>query len=162
MVEDHLTSRETRHMGKLFLLRYDTEAGTSWMPGMLGFLEKAVEEHRRHAIPATFFCMGKAVETREAEFRTFFEEVKDDPLFDLQDHSYTHVGIGYRDGRPVDELRRDYAQSFAVHERVFGRRPPGTSLCGTSGKDGPRLDGFDATEKSRVEFDMLVGLSCLG
>ena len=145
-------------MSKLFLLRYDTESGAARLPGIGGFLEKAVEVHRKHAIPATFFCLGKAIETREAEFRAFFEEVKDDPQFDVQDHSYTHVGVGYRDGKPVDDLRRDYEQSLTVHERVFGRRPLATSLCGTSGKDGPRLDGFDATEKSRAELDMLVDL----
>ena len=43
-------------------------------------------------------------------------------------------------------------------ERVFGKRPTGVSICGTSGKDGKGLGGFDETDKSREEFEMLTGL----
>jgi len=145
-------------MTKRFLLRYDTEAGASRGAKMHDFFRKVVAVHRAHAIPATFFCMGGAIEAREDDFRDFFSEVVDDPLFDVQDHSYSHIGLVYRDGKPIDVLRGDYEKSFAVHERVFGRRPLGTSLCGTMGSDGPSLDGFDATQKSRAELDMLVDL----
>jgi peptidoglycan/xylan/chitin deacetylase (PgdA/CDA1 family) len=143
---------------RLFLLRYDTEAGADRAEAMRGFFEKVVSVHRRHAIPATFFCTGRAIDVRERAFTDFFREVKDDPLFDIQDHSYLHVGVGYRDGKPVEVLRADYERSFAAHERVFGKRPFGVSICGTSGADGPRLAGFDETEKSRAEFDMLAAL----
>jgi len=143
-------------VGKLFLLRYDTEGGEA--ESMAGFFEKAVEVHRENDIPATFFCRGGAIDAREADFRQFGEEVKDDPLFDIQDHSYSHIGVGYDFGQPVDVLRADYERSFAAHERVFGPRPVGISICGTGGRDGKRLSGFDATEKSRAEFEMLVGL----
>lgn len=146
-------------MARLFLLRYDTEAADPKQPDqMAGFFEKAVEVHRRHAIPATFFCCGRAIDARENAFRNFYEEVKDDPLFDIQDHSYTHIGVCYERGPEVDVLRADYEKSFAAHARVFGVRPCGVSICGTSGRDGPALPGFDATEKSRQEFEMLVGL----
>ena len=141
-------------MEKRLLLRYDTE-GTS-PEEMKGFFEKAVLVHRKDAIPATFFCMGAAIEARESEARAFFEEVKDDPLFDIQDHSYSHVGLGYERGKPVEVLRSDYERSFAVHERVFGKRPTGVSICGTGGKDGWRLAGFDQTEKAKAELDMMA------
>ena len=155
---------------RLFLLRYDTE----WHPqprspdpsqvvgayqsieDMHGFLEKAVEVHRADAIPATFFCQGIALDRREEEFRDFFAEVADDPLFDLQDHSYSHIGLAYENGQPVEVIRADYERSFAAHERLFGKRPIGISICGTP--EGPPLAGFDATEKSRAEFDMVVEL----
>lgn len=143
-------------MQKVFLLRYDTEAHWTAEP-MDGFLETAVAVHRARDIPATFFCQGAAIESRESEFRDFFQEVKDDPLFDIQDHSYSHIGVGYRHGKPVATIKADYERSFAVHERVFGRRPVGVSLCGTS-DDGPAEKGFDATEKTRAEFEMLAGL----
>ena len=143
-------------MQRLFLCRYDTEWESA--EEMDGFFEKAVEVHRAHAIPATFFCCGRAIDAREDAFRWFHEEVKDDPLFDIQDHSYSHIGICYERGKPVPVLQADYERSFAAHERVIGARPFGISICGTSGADGPGLRGFDVTEKSRAEFEMLVGL----
>ncbi|MBN2584421.1 MAG: hypothetical protein JXL80_15275 [Planctomycetes bacterium] len=143
-------------MGKLFLLRYDTEADNP--ETMAGFFEKTVEVHRREEIPATFFCRGGAMDAREDHFRQFYEEVRGDPLFDIQDHSYTHIGLCYERGRGIDELRADYERSFAVHERLFGVRPVGISLCGTSGRDGAPLPGFDSTDKARQEFEMVAGL----
>lgn len=50
----------------IFLLRYDTEGRE--VEEMAGFLEKAVEVHRLHDIPATFFCTGGALEVREKSF----------------------------------------------------------------------------------------------
>ena len=166
----------TRMRGRrIFLLRYDTEWNNPrgrrrrLPPGdpvvvrdyhslesMALFFEKVVEVHRKDSIPATFFCQGAAIDFREDEFRNFFREVKDDPLFDLQDHSYSHIGLGYTRGRPVEAIRADYQRSFAAHERVFGKRPVGISICGTP--EGPRLSGFDATEKSRAELDLVVAL----
>ena len=105
-------------MDKVFLLRYDTERGP--IEEMEGFFEKVVEVHRAEEIPATFFCTGGAVENREEDFRNFYEEVKGDPLFDIQDHSYSHIGLGYTEGMSVEELKADYERSFAVHKRVFG------------------------------------------
>ncbi len=141
---------------KLFLLRYDTE---TWQPEqMKGFLEKVVEVHRKHEIPATFFCKGATLELMEERFKVFNEQVKGDVLFDIQDHSYSHIGLGYQRGKPVEVLRADYEKSFAVHERIFGVRPVGISMCGTSGKDGPSVHGFDATEKSRAELNMVASL----
>jgi len=124
----------------------------------MGFLEAVVEVHRRNQIPAGLFCTGAAIEAREEEFRDFWKEVKDDPLFDIEDHSYSHIGLGYERGKSVDALRADYERSFAVHERVFGVRPIGVSLCGTGGKDGEPLPGFDANDKSKAELEMMAQL----
>jgi hypothetical protein len=98
------------------------------------------------------------MEMREQRFGDFFAEVEGDPLFDIQDHSYSHVGVGYDRSINVEELRADFLRSFEVHQRLRGRRPQGVSLAGTGGRDGNRLSGFDATEKSRAELDMLAGL----
>jgi peptidoglycan/xylan/chitin deacetylase (PgdA/CDA1 family) len=124
---------------------------------MRGFLEKALHVHRQHQIPVSFFCTGGALDARESEFRAFHEEVRDDPLFDVQDHSYSHVGLGYQNGPSVDDLKADYERSFAAHERVFGVRPVGISICGVR-KARPRHPGFDATAKSLMEFDMVAGM----
>ncbi len=143
-------------VGNLFLLRYDTECDER--SKMRGFFEKAVEVHRKHEIPATYFCRGGAIDAREQEFRAFFDAVRGDALFDIQDHSYSHIGVGYEKGKPVEVLRTDYEKSFAAHERANGTRPIGVSICGTSGADGARLEGFDATPKAKVELDMLYAL----
>jgi peptidoglycan/xylan/chitin deacetylase (PgdA/CDA1 family) len=136
------------------LIRYDTEA--AW-DRMSGFLATAVDVHRRHRIPATFFCTGGTLDAHAPEFRDFAAATRDDPLFDIQDHSYTHIGIGYRDGHRLERLRDDYERSFAAHERVIGRRPFGVSICGV-GDSGPFLRGFDERPKARAELRMLVDL----
>lgn len=143
-------------MKKLCLLRYDTEH--SAREEMAGFFEKVIEVHRAEGIPATFFCTGRAIEEREADFRAFYAEVGNDPLFDIQDHSYSHIGLGYTKGKSLDRLKADYERSFAVHERVFGKCPIGVSVCGTSGEDGDQLRGFDETEKGREEIGMMAEL----
>ena len=137
------------------IIRFDTESRQR--EEMKGFFEKVVSVQRTHDIPASFFCMGAAMVKRESEFRAFSQEIQGDPLFDPQDHSYSHIGLGYADGKSIEVLRTDYEKSFSVHEDVFGSRPIGVSLCGTK-VDGPHLTGFDATEKSRAELDMLSEL----
>jgi peptidoglycan/xylan/chitin deacetylase (PgdA/CDA1 family) len=149
-------AEQPRAKEDLFLLRYDTERGNPEV--MKGFLEKVLEVHRSHQIPATLFCTGSALKRRETQFRSFHEEVKEDALFDIQDHSYSHVGLGYERGEPIPVLKADYERSFAVHERLFGVRPIGIAMCGTGGKNGNGLSGFDATEKSRAELEMVASL----
>jgi len=145
-------------MDNIFLLRYDTECTWCEKESMDGFFEKVIEVHRSEDIPATFFCTGNAIDHREDQFSVFYQEIKDDPLFDIQDHSYSHIGIGYVAGMSVEDLKADYSRSFDAHQRVFGVRPRGVSICGTGGKDGESLEGFDQTEKGREELDMLAGL----
>ncbi len=141
---------------KLFLLRYDTEWWGEWSE-MDGFIDKVIEIHTSNKIPATFFCKGETLFKFNKQFMEFHQEVKDDPLFDFQDHSYSHIGLGYERGKPVPELNADYIKSFEIHEEVFGKKPAGISICGT-GDDGPRLPGFDATTKSKEEFEMVADL----
>lgn len=140
---------------RILLFRYDVESTDA--EKMRGFLRQMVSVHRRDHLPVTLFCTGGALDARVQEFQAFRDETGDDPLFDVGDHSYSHVGVGYTAGRPVAELRADYERSLDTHERILGRRPDSLSLCGT-GTDGARLDGFDALEKARAEFDMLVAL----
>jgi peptidoglycan/xylan/chitin deacetylase (PgdA/CDA1 family) len=146
----------TSHAKKQFIIRFDTESRQR--EEMKGFFEKIVSVQRSQHIPISYFCLGAAIDKRESEFLEFAQETKDDPLFDFQSHSYSHVGIGYSKGKSVEVLKADYEKAFAVHERIFGSRPIGVSICGTGGIDGPSLCGFDATDKSRAELDMLAKL----
>ena len=138
----------------ILLLRYDVEGGGEKVSG---FLERAVEMHRRDLIPAGFFCVGAEIEKRESEFKDFYSEVKADKLFDVQDHSYSRVGLCYENGPSLDEIEADYKKSLAVFERVLGFRPKGTSLCAST-ELGKGLPGFDATSKARNELDILADL----
>ncbi len=142
--------------GKLMLMRYDTE----WWgepAEMAGFFEKLVEIHRTDHIPVSLFCKGATLEKMKSEFMAFQEEIVNDPLFDLQDHSYSHIGLGYEKGKPLEVLEADYRRSFNIHEEIFSERPIGISICGTR-DDGRPVSGFDATEKSKAEFEMVVEL----
>jgi hypothetical protein len=92
---------------KLFLLRYDTEGREN----MHGFLDAVIAVRRKHAIPVTLFCTGAAIECREDEFHRFCQQVADDLLFDIQDHSYAHIGLGYS----VDPAPRSCTRTMNAH-----------------------------------------------
>jgi peptidoglycan/xylan/chitin deacetylase (PgdA/CDA1 family) len=138
------------------LLRYDVESTDA--AKMDGFLAGVADAHREADIPVTLFCTGGALDARADAFRAFQQTTSGDPRFEIGDHSYTHIGIGYERGKPVEVLRTDYERSFDAHERVLGIRPDSISICGTGGVDGDQLSGLDATEKSREELAMLVKL----
>ena len=93
---------------------------------------KLAEIHRKHGCPATFFCVGRVVEKRAAELRAVFA---DDPLFDLQSHTYAHRmlrdHIVHGPAIPVDEMWVEIGKAADVLAEEFGRRPIGTrSGCG--------------------------------
>ncbi|MCH2176488.1 MAG: hypothetical protein MK193_12250 [Lentisphaeria bacterium] len=139
----------------IFLLRYDTECPDSEI--MSGFLEAVIKRHKAGEIPITLFCTGETLNKRRHEFHTFWDEVRDSGYIDVQDHSYSHIGVGYEESRALAVIQADYQHSFAVHEDVFGKRPIGVALCGVS-DSGRRLNGLDEIEKSRQELAMLAYL----
>ncbi|HVK06960.1 MAG TPA: hypothetical protein VM490_26065, partial [Armatimonadaceae bacterium] len=78
------------------LLRYDVESRDA--DAMDGFLKRLASAHRAHDLPVTLFCTGGALEAREGAFRTFREETAGDARFEIGDHSYSHIGVGYESG----------------------------------------------------------------
>ncbi|HEU5088641.1 MAG TPA: polysaccharide deacetylase family protein [Roseiflexaceae bacterium] len=67
------------------LIGYDVE----WMrpePITGQFLQRAAELHQRLQAPATLFVVGRTLENWVSEFRA----IAADPLFDLQQHTYSH------------------------------------------------------------------------
>ncbi len=142
-------------MSRVLLLRYDVEAGPE--EPTEGFLEKAVEVHRSDAVPCCLFCTGTTLERQEPLFKSFWREVKGDPLFDVQDHSYSRIPLCYEKGPSLESIRADYERSVKLHKRVFGKRPLATSLC-ASQNCGQGLPGFDANGNSRAELAILAEL----
>ncbi len=143
-------------MEKVFLLRYDVERDNRRV--MKGFFEKVVEVHREEKIPATFFCTGRSMDKRKKDYSWFIEQVRDDSLFDIQNHSYSHIGIGYTNGKTIEALKADFEKSIQSQLSVGGKQPIATSICGVGPVYGRRLTGFDETEKGRQELDMLASL----
>ncbi len=87
--------------------------------------------HRERGIPATFFILGRVLELRGDDLKP----ILDDPLFDLQTHTYQHQML--RDnkmhgaGVSLEELRRELSLGKDWLERVFERPCVGVrSGCG--------------------------------
>ncbi len=85
------------------LIGYDVEwRGEGSVTGR--FLERARALHNRLGVPATLFVVGQTLERWVPEFRT----VAEDPLFDLQQHTYSHQllkTVYIEDGRSVRVMR---------------------------------------------------------
>jgi hypothetical protein len=45
----------------------------------------------------------------------------------MQDHSYSHIGIGYENGKLVYVLEAVSRKSFKIHEEIFRKRPAESS-----------------------------------
>lgn len=90
------------------------------------------EIHRRREVPATFFILGRVIERHGEELRRIFG---DDPLFDLQSHTYSHKllkdNLMHGKGIGLDELREEIGRGKALVEEAFGRECIGVrSGCG--------------------------------
>lgn len=91
-----------------------------------------VRQHRERGVPATFFLLGRVLEQRGDDLRAIFG---DDPLFDLQSHTYAHQMLRdnqmHGPGISHDELRREISLGREWVERVFDRPCVGIrSGCG--------------------------------
>jgi peptidoglycan/xylan/chitin deacetylase (PgdA/CDA1 family) len=68
------------------------------------FLEQARSLHNRLGVPATLFIVGQTLERRVPQFQA----IADDPLFDIQQHTYSHQllkTVYIEDGRSVRVVR---------------------------------------------------------
>ncbi|MCU1441594.1 MAG: polysaccharide deacetylase [Rhodoglobus sp.] len=71
-------------LSSAFLLGYDVEHQDPAITR--AFLSRAVQLHREFDFPATFFVLGETLERNIEQFR----QIVGDPLFDVQQHTYTH------------------------------------------------------------------------
>ncbi|MDK1032347.1 MAG: polysaccharide deacetylase family protein [Planctomycetia bacterium] len=104
----------------------------------LAAAEKLVKLHRKHDIPATFFVVGKLLESDPSGFRSLLG----DPLFDIQSHSYSHKLLRdsgmHGPGCSLEEVKEEVERGKQLVEDIFGRPCPGMrSACGfTDGMKG--------------------------
>ena len=102
----------------LFLPAYDTESGGFCLEAC----RKIARLHRQRGIPATFFIVGKLLETEGAAYR----ELLDEPgLFEIASHTYSHKLL--RDhgicgpGASPEEIHEEHYRGKALVEDCFGR-----------------------------------------
>lgn len=125
-------------MSGTILIGYDVEAGGN--PSLTrSFLDTALEVHKQLELPCTFFLLGRVVEENAEELKRFV----DHPLFDLQQHTYSHtllksVIIEYEDGRQelvrggtMEQIREDISRGSEVMREKLSIEPIG--LCGPWG-----------------------------
>lgn len=100
-----------------YIAAYDTEN----LEHALEAVARLVELHRRYEAPATFFIVGRLLERDGASYRALL----DDPLFDIQTHTYSHKII--KDSRPhgpavsLEETEVEVAEGKRWVEEVFER-----------------------------------------
>jgi polysaccharide deacetylase len=93
---------------------------------------RLVALHMRYEVPATFFMLGRTLEIHATDLRRI---IPDDPLFDIQSHTYSHRMLKdnrvYGPGLELSELRHEISRGLEVVEAVFDRQCIGVrSGCG--------------------------------
>ncbi len=81
------------------------------------------EIHRRWKVPATFFILGKTIESHEQDLREIFEG---DELFDIESHTYSHrlFKDSKMHGPGIDKrgVRKEVTLGRKLVENVFGSK----------------------------------------
>lgn len=163
--------------GGTMLVGYDVE----WMgEGDItpGFLERIRHIHNELAIPATLFIVGRTLERCVPAFR----EIASDPLFDIQQHTYSHQllktvyietgeSVQVVRGVGLDRIREEVRRTTELLREHLGRECTGLTgpWCYYRGlRDRPdiletlweegirftRTDGRNASDWHPVELDL--------
>ncbi|MEI6501279.1 MAG: polysaccharide deacetylase family protein, partial [Armatimonadota bacterium] len=125
-----------------YLAAYDTENLEQCLPAV----EQLVALHRKHEVPATFFIVGKLLEQDGPAYR----KLLDDPLFDVQSHSYSHRMLRdspqHGPGVTVEEAEFEIAEGKRLVDEVFERNTigfrPGCGFENGFGGEPERLELF--------------------
>jgi len=100
-----------------FLAAYDLES----LELGLRAAEAVAAVHRRHNQPATFFVLGLLLERDGPRYR----DILDDPLFDLQTHTYSHKMLKssgpHGPAVSLEEMEEEVARGKQLVEDTFGR-----------------------------------------
>ncbi|MBC7327174.1 polysaccharide deacetylase family protein [bacterium] len=108
------------------LIGYDVESGEPDVTRR--FLELAWELHNRYLAPCSFFLVGRTLEIVGAEA---FKPFVNNPLFDLQQHTYSHLLLKtvYIDdgekiqlvrGGTLEEIERDVSKASRLLKDMLG------------------------------------------
>lgn len=100
-----------------YIAAYDTENPDLAVQAVT----KLVALHKKHEVPATFFIVGRLLETDGPQYR----KLLDDPLFDVQTHTYSHKIL--KNSRPhgpavsLEEMEIEVREGKRWVEEVFER-----------------------------------------
>jgi peptidoglycan/xylan/chitin deacetylase (PgdA/CDA1 family) len=105
----------------VYLASYDVETERC-LPGVRAI----ANQHKKYQIPATFFVVGELLE--EDRWATEFAKMLDDPLFSIQNHTYSHILLRF--GNEVDDeylgtLSNELENTNRLIERYFNQTPVG-------------------------------------
>ncbi len=136
-----------------YVAAYDTEAVYAWwQAGNRGFdyspagireflagVRAVADVHLERELPATFFLVAKMLELAQGELRS----ILDQPLFDIQCHSFTHPNlIALDENNDMAGLHYELADAGKLIADTFGRAVTGLTAPGgyTRGFTGhPRI-----------------------
>lgn len=109
------------------MTRYAPIYDVEWLDDVefsLAALEAVVKVHRRRSAPATFCIVGRLLELAPDRYGALLS----DDLFEVQNHSYTHMNVKQVAGGPPVDLAKvedEIARTNALVADVFGVRPIG-------------------------------------
>lgn len=158
----------------MLVLRFDTESAfvlrkeepteanwKKWLIEMLQAVDTITRLLLKHEAPATFAVVGLLLDKAGPELSGL---LKRSPLFDVQSHSYTHMGICRADTDVSVEFEEELRMTAALIEEHFGRTPvgfvaPGNFHKGIQGqkrllevlrRNGYRFIGTDGQGEKRL------------
>jgi peptidoglycan/xylan/chitin deacetylase (PgdA/CDA1 family) len=113
-----------------FFIGYDVESPNPEVTRQ--FLQTARKVHEELEVPCTLFIVGRTLRQSPAEFR----ELLGHPLFDLQQHTETHLllktvyqenaaGVSVFRGGSPEEVRANVGDCQRTFEEILGFRPNG-------------------------------------
>ena len=120
----------------------------------LAGIRAVAEVHLKLGLPATFFVVAKLLENAGAELRG----ILDQPLFDIQCHSYSHADV-IRIAEDEAALRRELVDAKQLIEDTFGRKvigftTPGSYWKGLIGQQGVLATLWEAGYRYVRSFGM--------
>ena len=117
----------------MFILRFDVESAYAlnpsiesdenwqiWLEETLASVEQVTRVLKRYDAPATFCIVGKVLE-RAGEDLAYL--LKDNPLFDIASHTYSHMGISSTEPNVLRQFSTELEQTSDLILRYFGARP---------------------------------------
>ena len=129
------SSRPSGEGGFMFILRFDVESAYAlntslesddnwriWLAETLASITQITRVLKRHDAPATFFIVGKVLE-RAGE--NLADLLKDNPLLDIESHTYSHMGILSDEPAVLQKFSEELRKTSYLILKYFGKRPVG-------------------------------------
>ncbi|MBC8234323.1 polysaccharide deacetylase family protein [bacterium] len=119
----------------MFILRFDVESAYAlntslesddnwriWLEETLASITQITRVLKRHDAPATFFIVGKVLERAGENLAGL---LKDNPLLDIESHTYSHMGILSDEPAVLQKFSEELRKTSYLILKYFGKRPVG-------------------------------------